>query len=101
MPKIENSTVLKYAAPICAGLKAKGENWNADAAAAVVIKTVLEEMGCTEQLGAEFAEDRKALHAVIKPFITAAKNYQDVYLAPSGLMEPTKKTAGKDISEFI
>jgi hypothetical protein len=101
MPKIENSTIIKYATPICEGLKAKGENWNADVGAALVIKLVLEEMGCVEQLGTEFLDDRKALHALVKTFLTASKNFQDSYLAPTGLMPEVKKSAGKDISEFI
>lgn len=81
MPAITNKTIIKHMTPIAAALVARGDNWNADAMAAVIVKTVLEEMGCVEQLGDEYKADRAALIAVVKPFFTAPKNTQNSYIA--------------------
>ena len=81
MPKINNQTVIKYAAPIATALSARGDNWNADAMAAVCVKVVLEEMGCTESLGDEAKNDRAEVINIIKSFFTAPKNFQNSYLA--------------------
>lgn len=105
MPKIENQTIVKHAAPIAKALTARGDNWNADAMAAVAVKVILEEMGCVEELGDEFKTDRAAVIAVIKPFFTAPKNYQSSYLALTEidgkpLMPKVEKTESASISEF-
>jgi hypothetical protein len=100
MPKITNSTIIKHATPICAALQKRGDNWSADAGAAVIVKTVLEEMGCVEQLGEDFKTDRAALIALVKPFLTASKNFQNSYLEPSGLMPKIAAADKVDNAEF-
>ena len=80
MPKIENSTILKHAKPICDSLNKAGQNWSWEAQAALLVKTVLEEMGATEQLGEEFKADRQAVIALISKF-GYPKNFQNSYLA--------------------
>lgn len=100
MPKITNSTIIKHATPICKALQNAGKNWTAEASAAVVVKTVLEEMGCTTELKEDSRADRAAVIAIIMPFFTAAKNYQNSYLAPSELMPKVETTEKTSVSEF-
>jgi hypothetical protein len=105
MPKIENKTIVKHAKPICDALKARGDNWNADAMAAVCVKVVLEEMGASEQLGDEFKTDRAAVINIIKSFFTAPKNWQQSYLAVTEvdgkpLMPKVEKSEASAVAEF-
>ena len=80
MPKIENSTVLKHAKPMCEALNKAGRNWNWDAQAALIVKFILEESGNPEMLGDGFKEDRKALVAEVLKF-GYPKNFQNSYLS--------------------
>ena len=106
MPTITNKTILKHAAPIAAKLQSRGDNWNADAGAAVIIKTVLEEMGCMDELTEEFKEERAKLILLVKPFLTASKNFQNSYLATTNdddgkpLMQKITATAAAANDEF-
>ena len=105
MPKIENQTIVKHAKPIADALAKRGDNWNADAMAAVAVKVILEEMGCVEELGDEFKTDRAAVIALVKNFFTAPKNWQNSYLAVTEvdgkpLMPKVEKTESASISEF-
>ena len=80
MPKIENSTVLKHAKPMCEALNKAGRNWNWDAQAALIVKFILEESGNPEMLEDGFKEDRKALVAEVLKF-GYPKNFQNSYLS--------------------
>ena len=80
MPKIENSTILKHAKPICAALKKAGRNWNWEAQAALTVRVVLEELGALEQLGDDFKADRQAVVKLVEKF-GYPKNFQNCYLA--------------------
>lgn len=106
MAKIENSTIIKHATPIAQILRKRGENWTAEAMAAVLVKTILEESGNVEALGDDFKADRQAWIALAKPFITAAKNTQNTLLCNTigtdglPLMPKCEATAKVEVAEF-
>lgn len=81
MPEIKNATLKKHWTPICKAMSERNKNINAEHVASVIIKTILEELGATEYLGDEMKAERVELLGIIKPMITAAKNYQTSYLA--------------------
>lgn len=104
MPKIENSTIIKHATPICAALAKAGRNWDWEAQAALTVRVVLEEMGAVEQLGADYKTDRQALVTLIEKF-GYPKNFQNSYLALTEvdgkpLMPKVDGKAEKDVSDF-
>jgi histidinol-phosphate/aromatic aminotransferase/cobyric acid decarboxylase-like protein len=104
MPKIENSTVIKHAKPICDALNKRGQNWNWEANAALIVRVVLEELGALEQLGEEYKADRQAVVKVIEKF-GYPKNFQNVYLAKTEvdgkpLMPAVDGKAETEASEF-
>jgi hypothetical protein len=120
MPALEKTTNLytsfERITPI---LKANGSNLTAKAVATAVMESVVNDI-CDAVLaqkpqvdgvgaiGADcldwfMADEQKNLRIAIRnritPCITAAKNYQNVYLEPSGLMP--KAVGSTDKSEFV
>jgi hypothetical protein len=87
MPEITNSTLKAELGRICPILRKRGDNLTAEHIATVIVRTVLGEMGCKAEMGDEFKKERAELVSIIKPLITASKNYQNSYCS---------KTAGAD-----
>lgn len=81
MPEIKNTTLKTEWTKIAKVLKERNQNINAEHVASVIVRTVLEELGAKEYLTDEMKAERVELVALIKPMITAAKNYQTSYLA--------------------
>ena len=84
MPVITNSSVLNQAKRVCKVLKSRGENLSQENSATILVRALLEELGEVELLNSTEKidiEQRAALIQLAKPFCTAAKNYQDSYLA--------------------
>ena len=88
---------------ICQQINGKRNLSQKDVATAVVL-TVLNEIADSGKdiefwLGDEGKQLRVTLRDNVQPTFTAAKNYQNSYLAPSGLM-PEVKGAGTTSEEF-
>ena len=60
-------------------------NWGARHMAIAVMRTVLEEFGCKEELGPEHAETREKVAKMIEAAFTAPINFQRTWLVNSGL----------------
>ena len=102
MAKIKNSTVLKQCKRICDGIKGK-RNFSAQDSATVAVRTVLEELGLTEELGDEYKEERAVVVEAIKILFTASKNFQNSYLASEdngNLMPKVEATEEEKANEF-
>ena len=107
MPTITNKIILKHLTPIAQHLSAAGQPWSADAMAAVCVKTVLEHMGCLEQLQPEFQKDRADLILQLRSFFTAPINFQRGYIALTNgedgkpLMQKPVASVKNDVAEFV
>ena len=109
MPAITNKSVINQATPICQILRKRGENLAAEHVAVIIVRAILEELGDLDQLSNEVGakEVRATLVALVKPFITASKNSQNVSFAVTNgldgqpLMPKTEKTDKADTSEFV
>lgn len=89
MPAITNTSVKNQAARICKVLKPRGDSWSAEHSATCLVRAIMEELGMKKELDSTEPLDiqlRTELVKMAKPFCTAAKNYQNTYLAmtPSG-----------------
>ena len=107
MPKIESTTVLNQINRIAPKLVERGENWTAEHSAVVIVRSIMEELGLKEELTSdEYKQNRLDCIALVKPFITAAKNYQNSYLAQTNVMDgkplmpAVKGSTGKLDGEF-
>ena len=107
MPQITNKTILRHLTPIAQHLSASNQPWNADAMAAVTVKTVLEHMGCLEQLQPAFQKDRADLILQVRSFFTAPVNFQRGYIALTNgvdgkpLMLKPVASVKNDVAEFV
>ena len=107
MPAITNKTILKHLTPIALHLAASNQPWSADAMAAVCVKTVLEHMGCLEQLQPEYQKDRADLILQVRSFFTAPVNFQRGYIAMTTgedgkpLMQKPVASVKNDVAEFV
>ena len=105
MPALEKtSNIYERCEAICAVLKPQGANWTQNYSATACLLTVLNEVADSgksieELLGDEGKEWRKKIRDEITPFFTAANNYQNTYLEPSGLLH--KNTVQKKTEEFV
>ena len=81
MAQITNSTLKAEFTRMADVLAKQGSNLTAEAVATVIVRTMMGELGMKEELGPEYAEERKSLVALFKPLITAPNNLQNVYLA--------------------
>jgi hypothetical protein len=81
MPAITNTTMKAEVTKIAKVLGERGENWTQELSATVVLRTILGELGLTEELGPEYANERKEILAIIKPWFTAANNAQNSIIA--------------------
>ena len=106
--KIENKSVLNQANRICPILRGRGDNLSTEHSATILVRALLEELG-DELLTLEDESskaERARLVALVKPFCTAAKNFQDTYLADTTgtdgkpLMPKTAKSASTATAEF-
>lgn len=93
MPNIKNSTLKAEIARIAKAVDWEKDNWNASRMAAAVVRTVLTEMGCLEELKDEFKQERQDLVESIRQCFTAPINYQRDYmvtekLAPEKAKQP-------------
>lgn len=106
MPTITNTTIIKHATPICKTLRERGDNLTNEAVAAIVVKAVLEELGCVDALSADMLNDRKEVIALVKVFFTAPKNCQVSYFSETNgtdgvpLMPKPDKVVKADSVEF-
>ena len=115
MPKLENTTnMFASFERICPILKEKGSNLTSKAVATAVMESVLldandaffgskDEKKGSNPIDWLMLDGQKELRIKIRdaimPCITAAKNYQNSYLEPSGLMP--KVVGSMDKSEFV
>jgi hypothetical protein len=81
MPEIENSTLKSECKRLCDVTEWETQQWTADQMAIAVLRTVLTELGCKDELSAENAEARKEIAKIIKPCFTAPINFQREYLS--------------------
>jgi hypothetical protein len=86
-------------------LNERGQNLAADHVATAIVRTVLGELGLTEELGDEYRKEREELVKIITPCITAAKNFQCSYLAKTlvdgkPLMPEVKSSEKGSSAEF-
>jgi hypothetical protein len=89
---------------VAASLNQKGQNWNAEASAAVCLLTILNEIADSGKSVEELLDDsglewRKKVKNLVKPLFTAAKNFQSSHLEPSGLMG--KPVGAGEKEEFV
>ena len=107
MPAITNTTLKTEVARIAKTLVERGENWSAEHSATVIVRTILTELGCKDEMSDEMRDERKALVDVIKPLMTASKNFQTSYIASTNgddgkpLMPPAKTIAQEVKAEFV
>jgi len=114
MPKMNTATNLyEQFERICPALKAQGRNLPAAAVAAAIVNAVLEDAkdaiaakglsieGLEFLTGNEGKATRAKIQAEITPCITASKNYQNSYLAPSGLLPKIEAGDKQENEEFI
>ena len=94
MPKVTNTTVLNQVNRIAKVLNDRGENLGSEHTATIVVRSVLEHFGLTEELnGDDYKAERLEAVEMVKPFMTAAKNYQNSYLAQT----PQKDEKGAEV----
>jgi hypothetical protein len=108
MARIESKTILTEANRICPVLRARGENLGAEHTATIVVRTLLAELGdelldLTDE-GSKI--ERARLVRLIKPFMTASKNFQNTYCAETigadgkPLMPKVQGAAAMNPAEF-
>lgn len=85
MAKIENTTLKNECKRLADTIQWEVGGWRNDHMAVAVLRTVLIELGCKEELKPEHAEARQKLVDIIAPCFTAPINYQRTYLVETGL----------------
>ena len=74
MPEIKNTTLRAEFARMAKTLNERGQNLAAEHVATAIVRTVLGELGLTEELGDDYKNERAELVKIITPCITASKN---------------------------
>ena len=98
MAKIENSTLKAQCKRLTEKKQWEVESWTSTDSAIAAIRTVLEDMGCMEELGDEYKEERAKLASALAPLFTAPINWQRTYLvdeelAPKQAEKPKAKAS--------
>ena len=108
MAKIESKTILNEANRICPVLRARGKNLSAEHTATIVVRTLLAELGdeLLDLTDEGSKVERARLVQLIKPFMTASKNFQNTYCVETigadgkPLMEKIQGAAATEQAEF-
>ena len=97
MAKISNGTLKAQCKRVADTKEWEADQWKAEDSAVCAIRTVLEEMGCKEELKDEHKETRRELVGILAPLFTAPINFRRTYLVEEGLApkmpEPGKTTS--------